>query len=342
MGNKRYEIFLLMYLSLLELSILAQDCPSFECPEQNGSFADPCTCRRFYRCDQGAIFKSFCPNGLYWDDEKKICTYKEIARCGPLNETTKNPMKIIQNPCDQSQCDLPFCFCSKDGTSRPFQKNTSPQVVMVTFDGAINNNNFDHIQDIITLHKNITNIKLTFFINHEYSDYTLINKLYTEGNEIALSTVTGKSLEQRNVTEWQNEINLLLNILETHGQVPREEIVGIRAPLLRPGSNSQYDALYASGILWDSSIATKKVRVPVWPYTLDYDIPHVCKYSTCPNRSFPGLWEIPLNDHYVENEGGNICSFLDQCVFTYQSVNDIFTWLKTDFERYEVRKWSSR
>ena len=45
---------------------------TFVCPENRGNYADPCTCRRFYICStDGAAHRSFCPNGLYWDDEKK-------------------------------------------------------------------------------------------------------------------------------------------------------------------------------------------------------------------------------------------------------------------------------
>ena len=48
-----------------------KDC-TFVCPENRGNYADPCTCRRFYICStDGSAHKSFCPNGLYWDDEKK-------------------------------------------------------------------------------------------------------------------------------------------------------------------------------------------------------------------------------------------------------------------------------
>ena len=44
----------------------------FVCPTNSGNHADPKTCRRFYICStDGAAHRSFCPNGLYWDDEKK-------------------------------------------------------------------------------------------------------------------------------------------------------------------------------------------------------------------------------------------------------------------------------
>ena len=45
--------------------------------------------RRFYKCDDGTAFRNFCPTGLYWDDERKFCTYKEEAKCGPLEPKKK-------------------------------------------------------------------------------------------------------------------------------------------------------------------------------------------------------------------------------------------------------------
>lgn len=34
------------------------ECPDFVCPEENGNFADPCQCRRFYICASGIPTKS--------------------------------------------------------------------------------------------------------------------------------------------------------------------------------------------------------------------------------------------------------------------------------------------
>ena len=54
------------------------------------------------------------------------------------------------------------------------------------------------------------------------------------------------------------------------------------------------------GFIWDSSIAVPPQARPVWPYTLDYAVAHKCKEPSCPTRQFPGMWEVPLNSHYVE------------------------------------------
>ena len=100
----------------------------------DGSFADPCTCRRYYTCVDFRPIKSFCPSGLYWDDIKKFCTYKNEAVCGPVASTpappTTTPPPDSAEKCDEEKCTLPYCFCSKVGlniNSTIIQQNFLPK-----------------------------------------------------------------------------------------------------------------------------------------------------------------------------------------------------------------------
>ena len=54
------------------------------------------------------------------------------------------------------------------------------------------------------------------------------------------------------------------------------EVLGVRAPGLKPGYNTQYEVLIDYGFIWDSSLGVAPLETPVWPYTLDYKIPHKC------------------------------------------------------------------
>lgn len=47
-----------------------------------------------------------------------------------------------------------------------------------------------------------------------------------------------------------------------------------------------------------------------------------------------GVWEVPLNAHYVEGFEGGHCPYLDQCVLHNHDPKDVFEWLKEDFLRY--------
>lgn len=47
-----------------------------------------------------------------------------------------------------------------------------------------------------------------------------------------------------------------------------------------------------------------------------------------------GIWELPLNAHYVESYEGGHCPYLDQCVLHNHDPEEVFEWLQEDFNRY--------
>ncbi|KAJ8936773.1 hypothetical protein NQ318_008989 [Aromia moschata] len=220
---------------------------------------------------------------------------------GPVTE----PPTDLAVRCDSAECQLPYCFCSKDGTLVPggINPEQTPQMILLTFDGAVNLNNYDHYRKVFNhkrLNPNGCEILGTFFISHEYSNYHMIQELASEGHEIATETISLQNgLEDKGYEEWVGEM-----VLEEFGYI------------------------------YDSSIGVPALPIPVWPYTLDYKIPHECKSGTCPTKSFPGVWEVPLNTHYVEGFEGGHCPYLDQCVLHNHDAEDVFQWLQEDFLRY--------
>lgn len=56
------------------------------------------------------------------------------------------------------------------------------------------------------------------------------------------------------------------------------------------------------GFLYDSSMVAPRSDPPLWPFTLDYRIPHKCHGSRqrCPSRSFNGMWEMIMNPFDIE------------------------------------------
>ena len=249
--------------------------------------------------------------------------------------------------CDADECKLPFCFCSRNGDIGPVPSKSTgpkPQVVVMTFDGAVNLNNFKHYDEILKITKsNQTNecpIRGTFFVTHNYNNYQMVEYFYSKGHEIAVSSVTGKTLQFSNETDWYFEITRMRDFLKRYANISPEDILGARAPQLNPGNDEQFKVLIEEGFIWDSSVSTKVTDFPIWPYTLDYRIPHECKIKSCPKKAYPGFWEIPTNLHYVEDQSGGACSYMDQCVFAHFDDDDVFRWLKEDFLRfYEVRKY---
>ncbi|XP_045480332.1 chitin deacetylase 1 [Harmonia axyridis] len=321
------------------------DGKEFECPQQvgNGNFADPGNCRRFFQCVDGFPYVNRCPSGLYFDDISKQCTFKNEVRCGPIATT---PAAITEPPtdlavkCNPAECELPYCYCSKDGTQIPggLQADDIPQMILLTFDGAVNLNNFEHYQKVFNKKRQNPNgcdIKGTFFISHEYSNYHMIQTLASVGHEMATETISLQTgLQDKGYEEWVGEMVGMREILKHLSNVSKSEVVGMRAPFLKPGRNTQYKVIEDFGYIFDSSISVPPTDIPVWPYTLDYKIPHECKSGTCPTRSYPGIWEVPLNEHYVRDFEGGHCPYLDQCVLHNSDAEEVFEWLQEDFSRY--------
>ncbi|XP_068632474.1 chitin deacetylase 1 [Battus philenor] len=318
----------------------------FVCPEGttgNGNFADPATCRRFYQCVDGYPYLNRCPSGLYFDDISKYCTFKAEARCGPISTT---PAPITEAPtdlatkCDPAECQLPYCFCSKDGTIIPggLEPQNTPQIIMLTFDGAVNLNNYDLYRKVFNgkiRNPNGCPIRGTFFLSHEYSNYVMVQSLAHDGHEIATGTISQQQgLQDKGYEEWAGEMIGMREILKKFANISRTEIVGARAPFLKPGRNTQFKVLEDFGYIYDSSVGVPPLPIPVWPYTLDYKIAHECKSGTCPTKSFPGLWEVPFNAHYVESFEGGHCPYLDQCVLHNHDSDEVLEWLQEDFNRH--------
>ena len=104
-----------------------QDKIKFECPKQDGLYADPADCKKFYLCGSFHAYSQSCPPSLYFDDKLKFCTFKTAElKCGPVvedaDEKARQEASYNQDnfsPCDRSRCQLPNCYCSEDGTQIP-------------------------------------------------------------------------------------------------------------------------------------------------------------------------------------------------------------------------------
>lgn len=230
-----------------------EDCPEFVCPEGekgNGNFADPCNCRRFYTCSSGTATRTVCPTGLYWDDERKFCTYKNEAKCGPVERVERPHLEKLPR-CDSGACQLPFCYCSRDGVLGPLPLDdkgaleASPQIVLLMFDGAVNTNNYRFYDQLLKhANPNVPDCEIhgTFFVTHNYNNYQMVEEFYGRGNDIAVSSVTGASLQFANASTWKTEVTVMRQLLRDLANVPEEDVLGARAPGLRPGFDEQFKA----------------------------------------------------------------------------------------------------
>ena len=89
------------------------------------------------------------------------------------------------------------------------------------FDGAVNTNNFPLYETLLRLpvslkssnssnststkssssaSANVCPLRGTFFVKHDYNNYHNVEQLYSMGNEIAVSAVSGNDLQVRSST----------------------------------------------------------------------------------------------------------------------------------------------
>ncbi|KAF8787200.1 chitin deacetylase 1-like [Argiope bruennichi] len=322
----------------------------FECPKPDGLFADPETCKKFYTCAGNYPFAQNCPSSLYFDDVRKFCTRKtKQLVCGPVEtpevEPTEPPTPdpLSAPPCDTSACVLPDCFCSSDGTLIPggLEPTETPQMILLSFDGAVNSLNFDLYKKLLTKTRTNPNgcpIKGTFFVSHEYNSHFHVQKFYSEGHEIAIHSISNRSPEEwwakGSYEDYAEEMVGQREILHKFANISRDSLLGMRVPYLHPGGNAMMNVAYDYDFVYDSSIIAPMSYTPIWPYTLDYKIPHKCMQGTCPTRSFPGLWEIPLNTLFSNDGTGGMCSLADQCVFQENDDESVEQFLKDNFNRH--------
>lgn len=107
---------------------------------------------------------------------------------------------------------------------------------------------------------------------------------------------------------------------------------GLRVPFLKLGWNRQYLMMKEFGFVYDSSIvAPAFTNPPLWPYTLDYKIPHECVgNNNCPTRSYPGVWEMVMNQMEIDDV---TCVYADQCPPSLNG-DDIFHMFIHNFKRH--------
>lgn len=264
--------------------------------------------------------------------------------------------------CDPSVCQLPECFCSKDATHIPgdLEPIHTPQMIILSFDDAINVENFQlYDEKIFTPNRKNPNgcpIRGTFFVSHQYTDYQKVQKLWQDGHEIGIHSITHRGPEDwwkinATIEDYFDEFVGQANIINKFANVRMEEIEGrrlmkpfnaeyffhvhfpgLRTPFLKVGWNRQFLMMKEFGFVYDSSIvAPAFTNPPLWPYTLDFKIPHACVGSNhCPSRSYPGVWEMVMNQ--LEIDDGS-CVYVDQCPANLNG-DDIFHMFLHNFKRH--------
>jgi len=278
----------------------------------------------------------FCDGKFDCDDgsDESLCTVEDDPNAAPR--------------CDTQDCILPDCFCSPDGTRIPgnLEPASVPQMVTITFNGAVNVDNIDIYQQIFKeefLNPNGCQVKGTFFVSHKYTNYSAVQELHRRGNEIGVFSIT--NLDQPNYwsdgsyDDWLGEMAGARLIVERFANITDGNVIGVRAPYLRVGGNTQFEMMEDQFFVYDASITAPLARVPIWPYHLKYRMPHKCHGNAqrCPSRPRQ-IWEMPINeldrrDDPTFDETLSGCHLVSSCSNIYDP--DAFArLLRTNLDRH--------
>ena len=146
----------------------------------------------------------------------------------------------------------------------------TPQIVILTFDDAVNNENWEIYERIFAPNRTNPNgcpISTTFFLSHEYTNYRHVQKLWNDGHEIGIHSITYVFFKDKfkddnkiipinfifshrqpelwwtfNATmeDWFDEFAGMANIINRFAGIPLDELRGTRVPFLRVGWNTQF------------------------------------------------------------------------------------------------------
>ena len=198
-------------------------------------------------------------------------------------------------PCSPDICKLPDCRCSGTDIPGNLPPNKVPQMVMLTFDDAVNDQVDKYYQDLFGTgelkNPNGCTVTATFFVSHEYTEYQMVQALYHNRHDIADHTISHRTptswWKSANYSQLTDEIAGQREILRKWGQVKAEDVVGFRVPFLQLGGNTMYQVLLDNKFLYDSSMPTQKFTdPPMWPYTLDYRSTQECVIPPCPTGDY--------------------------------------------------------
>ncbi|KAJ3622705.1 hypothetical protein MTP99_018990 [Tenebrio molitor] len=236
--------------------------------------------------------------------------------------------------CRKDVCLLPDCYCGGKEIPGNLPVEEVPQIVLLTFDDAVNDLNKQYYIELFEsgrLNPNGCPISATFYVSHEWTDYSQVQNLYADGHEMASHTVSHSFGEQFSQKKWTREVAGQREILSAYGGVHLEDVRGMRAPFLSVGGNKMFKMLYDSNFTYDSSMPIYENKPPSWPYTLDYKLFHDCMIPPCPTRSYPGVWEVPMV--MWQDLNGGRCSMGDACS-NPPDAEGVFKMLTKNFQRH--------
>eukprot|EP00121_Abeoforma_whisleri_P013715 Awhi_evm1s12659 len=203
----------------------------------------------------------------------------------------------------------PDCVCPSYSPPGGLSHDKAPQFILLTFDDAITEISTSKMKRLFSLNnQGQCPIATTFYTsiadgqsNQVLTNDSIVQALFDAGHEIATHTYA------HTAPPTPGQIDDARSWIVQNTDVSNNEIRGFRTPYLLNDENT-FQRLYDLGFTYDSTRTTQpKDGQHLWPYTMDYGIPHSC--TNCGNKKLEGFFEIPMNN--MRDWDGQLISTMD-------------------------------
>ncbi|XP_035828796.1 chitin deacetylase 7-like [Aplysia californica] len=237
---------------------------------------------------------------------QRVCKHFIAVSAAFLSLTSgQNLASDFNKECVQDvNCHLPDCFCANN-TQGPLTvaAQNRPQIVALSFSDAVNERNFGYYIEMLRSgwkNSNGCPVSLTLFVPDPWTNYTMVQKLWLEGAEIASFGKSGYSQSSYHYKTLsrellEEEIGGQKDNFVIKAKIPPDAIKGFRMPYFESGSDEMLDVLKEEGYTYDSTLLVNRQTLqeaPSWPATFTYEWPFACKHGRCPTSNHSSLWEV--------------------------------------------------
>jgi len=242
-------------------------------------------------------------------------------------------------------CKAPDCRCWSD-PSLPggLQPADVPQMILVSFEYAVNKGNVDAYTDLLKDIKTPLGCPATatFFLQDQGTDWTVVKELYDVGHEVALTSQDG--IVPTDEAAWLDSYKTLKS-KATGALIPEEAIQGTRGPELSAGGDAQLSAMDQLGLNYDSTCASSVYSFKdnlLWPFTWDFvDTPQnaapQCTIGNTPTQSHKGKWQFMMPSLRLD---GAACASLSACAPFITNEAEALKLMQDAFEQHYTGKRS--
>ena len=228
-------------------------------------------------------------------------------------------------------CLLPYCYCNYKSIPGGLELEATPQMVLITYQGYIDEDIFDLIYENLWQPKFINpdgcRLGMTIFSAYEGSNNCSIHKLYTIGYEISLGVSGGDA------ASWDSTVVSQRHNLTEGSVLDVDHIQGMRANKELPGGDPQFKALVDNGFSYDSSllyVPTTQSEMTPWPFTIDLPLKDLKftpeKTQSAPTIAYNGVWEVPIVRLVATSSSESQprqCTFMRDCMSGMKTTEDV-------------------